>query len=146
MYFPVLKTETWKQPDKSQSYILYGRRKNTANTNRAEHFPLLTTLLSPLNALFWIAITCHFPLSNTQNQHIRSLLFLPTTDHEEYVEDPCASEICQDWQLRAQEVCWCAEQVCGQAAGVRSALHLSFLFSQLPSLIELPSGLGARTA
>lgn len=53
--------------DKTQSYIFYGRRRNPVNTNTAEHFLLLTTLRSPLNALCRIAITCHFPLSYTQN-------------------------------------------------------------------------------
>lgn len=76
MYFSVLKAETWKQPDKSQSCVVHGRRRNTVNTNTAEHFPLLTTLLFPLNALFRIAIMCHCPLSYRQNQYHRAVAFL----------------------------------------------------------------------
>lgn len=146
MYFSVLKAETWKQPDKSQSYILYGRRRNTVNTNTVELFPLLTTSLSPLNALFWIAITCHFPLSYTQNQYHPATVFLSTTDHEEYIEDSCTGETCQDWQLRAQELYLSTEQVCGQAAGMRSALHLliSAFSASLPC--SASSWAGKRTA
>lgn len=74
----VLKVEAWKNliepsPD------LYGRRRNPVNTNRAEHFLLLTTLWFPLNALFRIAIACHFPLSYTQNQHHTAEAFLPNS-------------------------------------------------------------------
>lgn len=76
VYFSVLKAETWKKPDETQSCISYGRRRSPVNTNIAEHFLLLTSLWFPHNALFRIAITCHFPLSYTQNQHHTAVSFL----------------------------------------------------------------------
>lgn len=47
--------------------LYFIRQKEPSKHIHRMHFLLLTTLWFPLNALFRIAIMCHFPLSYTQN-------------------------------------------------------------------------------
>lgn len=84
----------------------------------------------------WRVIS-HYPLHKTNTT--RPWLSFPTTHQEEHTRPSRAAETCQDGQPRAQEPCFCTEQVCGQAAGAKPPLQLPDP-SQLPAPAGLPLG------
>lgn len=146
VYFSVLNAEPWKKLDKTQSCILYGRRRNPVNTNTAEHFLLLTTLWFPLNALFRTAITCHFPLSYTQNQYHTAIVFLSNNRSWRIYKG------FKRWRNMSRLTALSPGSVYEQNRCAARQLGWTLLFtfpllpSQLPFLAGLPSGLGTTAA
>lgn len=111
--------KAWENP-----VLCFIWQKKPSKHKHSRILPFLDSLRNPPCTLFRRRITPYIPLSYAKNQYPTAAPFFSTPDHEDYSKDSCAGETCQDWQLRSQELCFCTEQVCGQAAGVKSPFHL----------------------